>query len=144
MRASAKDMGQYLRAAVGDPRTPPSLQRAMRYSQIPHYALTKEDMQFGLGWVVTPFDKKDVFQRLIKRPEHYHFVPSAVRKLANPHFNPHALIGKTGATDGFRAYIAVIPEKKSGIVVMINRFTHSNGRLTSLANEILLRESRGA
>ena len=141
MRASAKDMGQYLRAAAGDPSVPYAMQQAMHYSQIPYYALTYEDMQFGLGWVVTPLNQKNAVQKLIKKPEHYHFVPSSVRKIPNPRFNPHALIGKTGATDGFRAYIAVIPEKKAGIVVMTNRFTRSHGQLTSIANEILLRVS---
>lgn len=141
MRASAKDMGQYLKAAVGDSSVPSSLQQAMHYSQISHYALVHEDMQFGLGWVVTPLNQRNAMQKLIKKPEHYHFVPTSVRKIHNPRFNPHALIGKTGATDGFRSYIAVIPDKKVGIVVMTNRFTRSHGQLTSIANEILLRIS---
>ncbi len=140
MRASVKDMAFYLQAAVGDATVPAHIHRAMRLAQIPYYDLTSEGMQFGLGWVITPYTQANAVQRLIRRPEHYHFVPYRVKKIEHPHFNPNALIGKTGATDGFRAYIAVLPKKHAGIVVMVNQFSHCNGRLTSLANEILLRE----
>lgn len=140
MRASIKDMGIYLKAAAGDASTPAPLRRAMRLAQTPYYDLTSEGMQFGLGWVITPFNRANQFQRLIRRPEHYHFIPYRGRKILHPRFNPYALIGKTGATDGFRAYMAVIPARQVGIVVLTNRFTRCNGRLTSLANEILLRE----
>ncbi|MCX7116211.1 MAG: serine hydrolase [Gammaproteobacteria bacterium] len=140
MRASVKDMAYYLKAAVGEPSIPAPIHRAMRLAQIPYYDLSSEGMQFGLGWVITPFNQANAVQRLIRRPEHYHFVPYRVKKIAHPHFNPDALIGKTGATDGFRAYIAVLPKNHTGIVVMVNQFSHSNGRLTRLANEILLRE----
>ena len=141
MRSSVKDMQYYLRAALGDPRTPKQLQQAIRLSQVPYYDVSKERMQMGLGWVITPLNQKDSVQQLIRKPEHYHFIPVRGTKIKNPHFNPHALIGKTGATDGFRAYIAMIPEKHSGIVIMTNQFLHSGFSMTSMANQMLLEAS---
>ena len=92
----------------------------------------------GLGWVITPLNQKNSAQRFIIKPEHYHFIPVRGAKIKNPHFNAHALIGKTGATDGFRAYIAMIPEKNTGIVIMTNQFFHSGFSMTSIANQMLL------
>ena len=141
MRASVKDMRSYLRAALGSSTTPPALHRAIRLSQVPHYALVGDSMQLGLGWVITPLNHKNSAQQIVRRPEHYHFVPVRGIKIKNPHFNSHALVGKTGATDGFRAYIAMIPEKNTGVVIMINQFFHAGFSLTSMANKMLLEAS---
>ena len=35
-----------------------------------------------------------------------------------PIYSGEMLIDKTGMTDGFRSYIAVIPNKKTGIVIL--------------------------
>jgi beta-lactamase class C len=141
MRSSVKDMRYYLRAALGDPRTPKSIYQAIRLSQVPYYDVPRERMQMGLGWVIAPLNQKNSIQRLIRKPEHYHFIPIRGLKIKNPHFNPHALIGKTGATDGFRAYIAMIPEKNTGVVIMTNQFLHSGFSMSSMANQILLEAS---
>lgn len=141
MRASVKDMRSYLAAAIGSDNTPPHLRQAIRFSQVPHYALSGDSMQLGLGWVVTPLNSSQARRQVILRPEHYHFVPVRGASIKNPHFNGRALIGKTGATDGFRAYIATIPEKNAGIVIMVNQFFHSGFSMTSMANQMLLEAS---
>jgi beta-lactamase class C len=140
MRASVADMSHYLRAAVESSSAHSTLSHAMRLAQTPYFDMKSEGMQFGLGWVVTPLNQSNIYQKLILRPEHYHFSPYRVSKIKNPRFNSHTLISKTGATDGFRAYIAVIPEKHAGIVVMINRFTRPGSHLTSMANDILIHQ----
>lgn len=142
MRASVKDMRRYLKSAlVGETATPEHIHQAMLLSQKSYYDLPSEGMQIGLGWIITPLNQEDTIQKLLHQPAHYKFIPYQVKKIQKPTFNPNALIAKMGATDGFRAYIAVIPAKQTGIVIMINRFTHSSGALTNLANEILLQES---
>ncbi len=50
---------------------------------------------------------------------------------------------KTGASGGFRAYIAVIPNQQKGVVVMANRYITSTelvhmGRWVLLSNDILM------
>lgn len=138
MRSSVKDMQRYLKAALGDPHIPKHLHQAIRMSQIPYYDVSREKMQMGLGWVITPLNQKNLAQKISIKPEHYRFIPVQGTKIKNPHFNPHALIGKTGATDGFRAYIAMIPEKNTGVVIMTNQFFHSGFPMTNMANRMLL------
>lgn len=138
MRASVKDMRHYLQAALGNAKNPKQIHKAMRLSQVAYFDVPRERMQMGLGWVVTPLNQKNSMRRIIRKPEHYHFVPVRGSRIQNPHFNPRALIGKTGATDGFRAYIAMIPEKNTGVVIMANQFFHSGFSLTSMANQMLL------
>lgn len=142
MRASTKDMRAYLMAVLGAETTSKKIHQAIQLSQKAYFNMPSESMQIGLGWLITPLNKIDVIKKLINQPDHYNFFPYMVQKIQEPIFNPNALIGKTGATDGFRAYIAVIPAKHTGIVIMINRFIPSNGALSNLANKILLQESR--
>ena len=142
MRASVKDMRSYLNAVLGGPTVPVKIYQSMLLSQTAYYDMPSEEMQLGLGWIIAPLNKASTIQKLIHQPAHYQFVPYQIKKIQKPEFNPNALIGKTGATDGFRAYMAVIPAKHTGIVIMINRFTSSGGALANLANKILLEESR--
>jgi beta-lactamase class C len=53
-------------------------------------------------------------------------------------FNGNTLIDKTGATNGFRSYIALIPNQKSGIVILTNRYV-SNGEIVKIGRTILFR-----
>lgn len=141
MRASVNDMRSYLNAALGERSTPVKIHQAMLLTQTAYYDMPKEETQLGLGWLIAPLNKASAIQKLIHHPAYYQFIPYQIKKIQKPEFNSNTLIGKTGATDGFRAYIAVIPAKRTGIVIMINRFIPSGGALVNLANKILLEES---
>ncbi|KTC87622.1 MULTISPECIES: serine hydrolase [Legionella] len=141
MRASVKDIRSYLNAALGERSTPIKIHQAMLLTQTAYYDMPHEETQLGLGWLITPLNKASAIQKLTHQPAHYQFIPYQIKKIKKSEFNPNALIGKTGATDGFRAYLAVIPAKGTGIAIMINRFTPSSGALINLANKILLEES---
>jgi len=144
MKASAQDMEIYLKTALllPDPTLSPKLLAAMKLAQSSYYSYTaasKETAEMGLAWKIVPLDNLENVQALIDRPQHPGApIPRPIQKFSLPQFRTHALISKTGATDGFRAYIAVIPETQTGIVVLINRFTESSSNLTNLANRILL------
>lgn len=137
MKASPHDMQSYLKAVLGERSMPKKIHEAILLTETAYYDMPSEGMQIGLGWFVTPLNKRSMY-KLIHQPDHYQFIPYRVKAIKNPAFNAHTLIGKTGATDGFRAYIAVIPEKHIGIVMMINRFIPSSGALANLGNTILL------
>ncbi len=61
--------------------------------------------------------------------------------LSDPKFNGDDLIDKTGATSGFRAYIAVIPNKKTGIVILTNK--HDTGAAIAVAGREILFKLNG-
>jgi beta-lactamase class C len=58
-----------------------------------------------------------------------------------PLYDPNALIDKTGATEGFRTYVAVIPGKMAGIAIMANKYI-SNGAIVNAGREILFKVAK--
>lgn len=135
MKVSPKDMQNYLKAALG--LSPVSeIRKAMTVSQMAYYVMPEQDTMLGLGWTITPLDKISNINKLIHNPSHYQFTAHKVQLLEIPAFNANTLIEKGGATDGFRSYIAIIPNKKVGIVILANRYFGS-GDLPNLANKIL-------
>ena len=56
------------------------------------------------------------------------------------HCDANKLIDKTGATEGFRAYMAVIPSKQLGIIVLLNKYI-SNGAIVNAGRKIIFEKS---
>jgi beta-lactamase class C len=136
MKVSSRDMQNYLKAILGVDPIPEKIQKAIKVSQMAYYAMPKNNTMLGLGWTITPLDNISNINKLIHKSAHNNFAAYEVRQLKTPTFNSNSLIEKGGATDGFRSYIAIIPDKKVGIVIMANRY-FVNGDLPSLANKIL-------
>lgn len=119
MKASANDMQLFLRAAIGLPGTPDRIFYPMRMTQAVYVELP-EKMQ-GLGWEVNDITSEN-FNDLLTMSDVNMLEPLEVEEvLDQPTFDGNRLIDKTGTTDGFRAYIALIPNKKSGIVILANK-----------------------
>lgn len=137
MRASGHDMLMFLNAAIGLPGTPDNILQAMHLTQTP-YVATADSLQ-GLAWEIHPLTSKTL-PTLLQPPVEMNMGPiSAMQLSANQQqFDGNALIDKTGATDGFRAYMAVIPNRKTGIVILMNRYV-SNGEIVKLGRTILLK-----
>lgn len=137
MRASGDDMLKFLSAALTLPGTPSEIKNAMRITQTPYYVTA--NYQQGLAWMIYPLatHRKTL---LLNPPLDMDMGPLPAKQLDHKqqHFNKHALIDKTGASDGFRSYIAIIPERKSGIVILANRFV-MNGEVIKVGREILLK-----
>jgi beta-lactamase class C len=135
-KASAEDMQRFLSAAIGLPGTPPRLFYPIRMTQSVYVKLA--DVSQGLGWQIHPLSDGYVSD-LLNVPETQDFGPLDVQEIyARPLFNGDALIDKTGATGGFRAYIAVLPNKKSGIVILANKNV-SNGAIVATARKLLFK-----
>lgn len=138
LKASLDDMTGYLKAAVGDPEVSPALLADMRIAQTGYVQIpsARNGLQAGLGWFVIPFDKlsKDDFVSPAWRKP----VPRPVEAITSPQFNAHSLIDKTGATNGFRAYIGVIPDQRAGVVILTNRFIYHGGALRDLGRTLLV------
>lgn len=134
MRASSQDMAAFLQAAIGLPHTPEKITKAMRLTQTPTVS-TAQTLQ-GLSWVIYPLALYSK-ETLLNPPTKMDRGPMPSNSVNNANFEPNALIDKTGGTEGFRSYIAVLPNKKSGIVLLANRVV-STGEIVKVSREILL------
>lgn len=138
LKASLNDMAGYLKAAVGDPSVPTSVLSAMQMAQTGYFQITStnSEIQAGLGWFIIPSDKllkSDFVWDSSRRP-----APRPVEAIASPQFNGDSLIDKTGATNGFRAYIGVIPSERAGVVILTNKFIYHGGAVRDLGRNLLL------
>ena len=136
LKLSADDMQRFLSAAIGLPGTSPRIFYPMRMTQTAYVKLPDE-MQ-GLGWEIHPLANTSVY-RLLNAPEVMNLGPLPVAEMVDrPVYTGDALIDKTGATDGFRTYIALIPNKQAGVVILTNRYV-SNGAIVNTGREILFK-----
>jgi beta-lactamase class C len=118
LKMMAGDMQKFLGAAIGLPGTPPRVMWPMRLTQS-IYVKYADQLQ-GLGWSIHPLSDNHLSALLQKNQAN--FGPARVQTIyERPLYDGNALIDKTGETNGFRAYIAVIPNKKTGIVILANK-----------------------
>lgn len=120
MKATASDMQRFLSAAIGLPGTPERLLYPIRMAQSP-YVITPDFMQ-GLGWEVHSLADDAAITDLLASIDTDMLEEREISDINDkPVFDENDLIDKTGATDGFRSYIALIPAKKTGIVILANK-----------------------
>lgn len=135
VKASASDMQHFLSAAIGLPGTPERILYPMRLTQSVYVELPNTLMQ-GLGWVIHPLEKNYI-NSLLTATNAMDLGPiDVVDMYKKPIYSGNMLIDKTGMTDGFRSYIAVIPNKKTGIVILANKRVYSPA-IVQAARQIL-------
>ena len=135
MKASANDMQHFLRAAIGLPGTPESILYPMRMTQAAYVELPHQDQ--GLGWEI--YSLQNHINNLLDVPDVMNLGPIPVSDVYDiPKYNGNTLIDKTGATGGFRSYIALIPSRKTGIVILTNK-SISDKAIVKTGREILLK-----
>ncbi|MDO8953290.1 MAG: serine hydrolase [Gammaproteobacteria bacterium] len=134
IEASPRDMEHFLSAALELPGTPLSLVVAMKQTQTPYVQTSV--MQQGLGWEIYPFSPHDA-----------RFAEQAADKIMGPlkatqlsasqaQFNGNLFMQKTGATNGFRSFIAVVPNTKTGIVILANSY-FNDGDIVNAGRSIM-------
>lgn len=135
IKVSANDMLHFLSAALHLPGTPPAIEEAMRMTQTPYYRV--DDFEQGMAWEIHPrlLQKNWLYpsEQMKLGPLPAKLIPQKAQR-----FDGDALIDKTGQTRGFRAYIAVIPNEQSGIVILVNKTEIPNGEITRAGRKILL------
>lgn len=138
MKTSVNDMEKYLRLALGLEDMPQKLAAAMKIAQTGYFE-NEEHQQIGLAWMVNPLDKLDKTELLkVVQPGPRKRTENPVTRINSPKFNGNALIEKTGSTNGFRAYIGVIPDQKIGVVILVNRFLFDSHVIEHTGRELLL------
>lgn len=137
MKASAGDMGKFLGAAMTLPGTPSSISYPMLMTETAYVEMN--GVEQGLGWQIHEINSKEKINTLLAASDYIGLDTAPVTEVfAEPVYNGDELIDKTGATSGFRSYIAVIPNKKTGIVILANKKIEGNS-LMMVAREILFK-----
>jgi len=136
LKASIQDMSHFLALAIGLPNVPENFRQAMQATQMPR--LEVGNVQQGLVWQIHSLPDESLFNE----PEKMNLGPLPVKWLSKEQqiFNANKLIDKTGATEGFRAYVAVIPSKQLGIVILLNKYI-SNGAIVNAGRRIILEQT---
>lgn len=128
MKASPEDMMKFLRAAIGVPGTPAFIQSAMHLTQTPFVRLPS--FYQGLAWQIYPLDQRAI-NYLMHPSATSHVGPIPAKQLffLARQYNGDNFMDKTGTTAGFRAYIGVLPNQQTGIVILTNRRVSDAGLL---------------
>jgi len=138
IKSSAEDMSRYLHAALGLDDVPDEIRSAMKIAQTGYFNFD-DGSEIGFAWSVFNLGNFDKSSLLKFVPlQRYKRNMDFVNKVKYPKYTEHALIEKTGATDGFRAYIGVVPDEKVGVVILVNKFICDNSAIKHARRELIL------
>lgn len=118
VKSSSADMIRFVQANMEPDRLAGRLRGAVKGTHI-GFSETGGMVQ-GLGWEQYPYPV--TLERLLAGNSEAMIYESNPAKLTPPHVAPSAtLFDKTGSTRGFGAYVAFVPAKKIGIVMLANK-----------------------
>lgn len=134
IKTSTQDLARYVIANMHPETLEAPLQQAIAATHAGYY--TVNGMTQGLGWERYPYPIK--LQALIDgnstpmamEPHKVHWLTPAQPQPANVLYN------KTGSTGGFGAYVAYVPSKDMGVVILANK-NYPNAERVKVAHAIL-------
>jgi beta-lactamase class C len=133
VRTTARDLLRFVEAQLGQIEVSPVLRRALSATQIGHFQIGPMMQALIWEWYSLPVSDDDL---AVGNGDAMVFKPNQVTLIAPPRAPPaESLVTKTGATNGFGAYVAFIPGRKIGLVLMANR-NHPTALRLTLANQI--------
>lgn len=117
LKATIRDMAKFLAVAVGLPQAPPNLVKAMHNTQTPRVRV--DNMQQALVWQVHSLQDES----LKHEPQNMNIGPLPAKWLPKDQqiYKDDVLLDKTGSMPGFRSYMAVIPSRRVGVVILANK-----------------------
>lgn len=132
LKSTASDMLRFLQSLLDPERMPPALRLAMAHTLVPRYRVGP--IQQGMGWEMYPspgslhalqegngprtvldlLPVQAIASRAVEPPDRGGSSdgPPTTRPL---------LLNKTGSTSGFAAYVAMVPRRQIGLVMLANR-----------------------
>ncbi|UVL01632.1 class C beta-lactamase [Pseudomonas sp. B21-047] len=119
IKTNATDLLRYVRLHMQPAELAPTLQKAAAITQAGYFQVGS--MTQGLGWERYPYPAS--LDTLVNgNSSKFALAPQATRRL-DPELPavPDAWYNKTGATNGFGAYVAFIPAQGKAIVLLANR-----------------------
>lgn len=134
VKTSAADLLKYVEVNMNPEGLAKPLQQAIATTHTGYY--TVDGMTQGLGWEMYPYPIK-LAALLAGNSTPMAREPHPVNWLTPPQA-PHAdtLVNKTGSTNGFGAYVAYVPSKGLGVVILANK-NYPNGERVKVAHAIL-------
>ncbi|QDH65737.1 beta-lactamase [Pseudomonas azotoformans] len=134
IKTSAADLLKYVEANMHPATLDKTLQQAISVTHTGYYSV--DGMIQGLGWEMYPYPiPLDGLMAGNSTP--MAMEPHRVSWLTPPQA-PHAdtLVNKTGSTNGFGAYVAYVPSKGVGVVILANK-NYPNAERVKVAHAIL-------
>ena len=118
IKATASDMIRFLRANIdpGELETP--LRRAVEATHVGYFKIG--GMIQGFGWEQYPYPLSRELL-LSGNSEEIIFDPNPVQAIVSAAAEEPRLFDKTGSTGGFGAYVAFVPTKRIGLVMLANK-----------------------
>ncbi|MBD8093576.1 beta-lactamase [Pseudomonas fluorescens] len=134
IKTSTQDLARYVIANMHPETLEKPLQQAIATTHAGYY--TVNGMTQGLGWERYPYPIK--LQALLDgNSTEMAMQPHKVDWLTPAQAQPaNVLYNKTGSTGGFGAYVAYVPSKDMGVVILANR-NYPNAERVKLAYAIL-------
>ncbi len=134
VKSSAADMLRFVEVNLDPSRLPAPLHQAIATTHLGHYRIG--DMTQGLGWerYTYPISLEQLQEG---NSSQMALELHAVERFAKP--QPAAgdlLLNKTGSTNGFGAYVLLLPARDTGLVILANR-NYPNAERVRIALQIL-------
>ncbi|MEC5215528.1 beta-lactamase class C [Actimicrobium sp. GrIS 1.19] len=119
VRSTTADMIRFVQANIAPDRLEASMRSAVDGTHVGYFRAG--DAVQGIGWEQYPYPVS--LKRLLSgNSSAMIFDPTAAKQLVPPRLPAGpTLFNKTGSTNGFGAYVAFVPEKKIGIVILANK-----------------------
>ena len=129
IKTTAGDMARFLQINMGLINLDPTLQKAVKQTHTGYFQL--DEMTQDLIWEQYTYPVSlEVLLQGNAPALAYEALP--VAELKPPQApRDNVFINKTGATTGFGAYVAFIPQKKLGIVILANKNYPNSERVTA-------------
>lgn len=134
VKSTAADMLRFVEANLDPSQLPTALRQAIATTHQGYYRVG--DMTQGLGWERYAYPIS--LQRLqAGNSSQMALQPHAVERFATPQAaEGDLLLNKTGSTNGFGAYVVVLPARATGLVILANR-NYPNAERVRIALQIL-------
>ena len=119
VRSTAADLIRLVQANIDPSTLPVPMRRAVEGTQVGYF--TVGGMVQGLGW--EQYSYPVALEQLVAgNSAAMSQKPNAASKIAAPQAPQQAtLFNKTGSTRGFSNYVAFVPQKKIGVVILANK-----------------------
>lgn len=134
VKTSSSDLLRYVEANMNPTSLEKPLQQAIAITHTSYY--TVDGMTQGLGWEL--YNYPVTLDTLLAGNSSQMAMEAHAVQPLNPPQSPrdNVLINKTGSTGGFGAYVAYIPAKDIGIVILANK-NYPNPERIKIAHKIL-------